>query len=270
MGEEGVKTILVIAGLLLLLCVSFGIGVIASPRVHSLENGQLVAKLSQLGRNIDYWASRYQTFLGVLVAIAVAYFTLSAASRQTSVSERQFLSTQMQGLMGDKNTLQLVISQLNEALSQKEIFRHNLTFLDSEGDKTTGWLNANNHLRTSYSNVEVFRALISQNTARFLGPTPSREQLIAKLDTILNSQEQIRNDFLKWATLNRTVAADPAAPDSVEKTAYLHRKEQTIALWDEFLPLAKKVADDLHAKIGGVDRDMEELRAAIQSKQPRG
>jgi hypothetical protein len=232
------KTILIVVGVLLLVCIGFGAGILTS-RFYLPDNSQFAAKLLQLGRNIDYWASRYQTFLGVLVAVTVAYFTLSAASRQTSVSERQFLSTQLQGLIGDQNTLQFVVAQLNEAQSQKELFRHNLTFLDSEGDKTTGWLNANNHLRTAYSNVEVFRALVSQNTAKFVGPTSARAELVAKLDAVVNSQEQLRNDFLRWANMNRAVASDPAAPDSTEKIAYLQRKQQIIALWDDLLPTTK-------------------------------
>jgi hypothetical protein len=81
--------------LFLLLLVGFVAGVLLSPKIASTNIAQIDVR--SLGKDVDYWANRYQTFLGVLVAIVVAYLTIAAMSKQNSISERQFLSGQMQG-----------------------------------------------------------------------------------------------------------------------------------------------------------------------------
>jgi len=90
---------------ILLLLLAFIAGVLASPKIAATTLAQI--NFRTLSRVVDHWANRYQTFLGVMVAIAVAYLTISAMSKQNSISERQFLSGQMQSLLGDKGTLHL-------------------------------------------------------------------------------------------------------------------------------------------------------------------
>src|SRR5262249_39335025 len=149
-----------------------------------------------IGESVDYWASRYQTFLGVIVAVVVAYFTISATSRQNAISERQFLTGQMQALTNDRATLQFVVAQLNELPFQRRLFENNIAFLDPEGDKMTGWQNGGNFIRTAFGNVENFRSLVGANTSKFIGPTAVRAELISKLDAIANSQDRVRDAFL--------------------------------------------------------------------------
>jgi hypothetical protein len=175
---------------ILLLIAVFVVGVLASPKIAATNPTQI--DFLTLSKAIDYWANRYQTFLGVLVAIGVAYLTISAMSKQNSISERQFLSGLMQSLSGDKATLQFVISQLQEAKMQRVLFENNISFLDTAGDQISGWQNGGNIIRTAFANVEGFRALVSANTAKFMGPTETRLTLIAKLDSIVNSQDKIR------------------------------------------------------------------------------
>jgi hypothetical protein len=194
--------------LILLVLAVFVAGVLASPKIATTNLAQV--DLRALSKGIDYWANRYQTFLGVLVAIGVAYLTVSAMSKQTSISERQFLSGQLQSLMGDQGTLQFVISQLNEAKMQRVVFENNISFLDTAGDQISGWQNGGNLIRTAFGNVENFRALVSANTAKFMGPTETRSALISKLDSIVALQDEIREAFLNWANLNRNANADLA------------------------------------------------------------
>jgi hypothetical protein len=242
-------------------------GLLMAPKLNTLTMGQLDIDLSAILRGIDHWTHRYQTILGVLVAIAVAYLTLSATGRQTSVSERQFLSGQLQSLLSDEATLQFVIIQLDEYKSQRILFENNIAFLETEGDKTSGWLNANQYIRTAFSNAENYRTLISQNTARFLGSTNSRNALVAKLDEIIGSQESIRQAFMSWANLNRAANAEATAPPSQQKTVYLDQKQKTIKLWDAIGPLAQKVSQELNRKIENTKRDIGDLRTLIKSKE---
>jgi hypothetical protein len=245
---------------------AFLAGVWLSPRVSwppDLAN----VRWPEIGQQVDYWANRYQTFLGVLVAMAVAYFTLSATGKQTAISERQFLSGQVQGLLIDQGNLQLVASQLKELGMQKVLFENNIAFLDNEGDKSSGWLNANQYLRTAFVNVEAQRTLISQNTAKFLGPASSRTQLIAQWDALVASQEPLRKSFVAWAELNRTANADPSLPAPPEKAAYMDLKQRTLVLWDRLKPLSEAVADDLARTAEQTAKDIEGLRRAIQSKE---
>jgi hypothetical protein len=188
-------------------------------------------------------------------------------SKQTSISERQFLSGQMQALLGDQGTLQFVISQLNEAKMQRVLFENNISFLDTAGDQISGWQNGGNLIRTAFGNVEGFRALVSANTAKFMGPTETRLALIAKLDSIVGSQDEIRETFLNWANLNRNANAELGAPVLPQKAAYLEAKRKVIALFDELLPLAKEAAEQLRKKVGQTEKDIVVLRKAIDSKQ---
>jgi hypothetical protein len=250
--------------LVLLLLVVFAMGVLASPKIAATNLAQI--DLRSLGKDVDYWANRYQTFLGVLVAIAVAYLTIAAMSKQTSISERQFLSGQVQGLFGDRGNLQFVIAQLNEAKMQRVLFENNLAFLDTEGDKTTGWQNGGNLIRPAYGNVEGFRSLVSANTAKFMGPTGTRAALISKLDAIVESQDQLREAFLSWANLNRNANAGIDAPETPQKAAYLQVKRRVIALFDALLPLAAEAVTELNKKVDQTEKDIEALRKAIDAK----
>ncbi|WP_426615374.1 hypothetical protein [Bradyrhizobium sp. McL0616] len=92
----------------LLLLVVFMAGVLVSPKITALN--WLKIDWQATWKEIDYWADRYQTFLGVLVAIMVAYLTVSAMGVQNALSERQFLSGQVQSLIADRANLQFVIS----------------------------------------------------------------------------------------------------------------------------------------------------------------
>jgi hypothetical protein len=201
-----------------------------------------------------------------LVAIVVAYLTIAAMGKQNSISERQFLSGQMQGLFGDRGNLQFVIAQLNEAKMQKVLFENNISFLDTEGDKITGWQNGGNLIRPAFNNVENFRALVSANTAKFMGPTGTRAALISKLDQIIGSQDQIREAFLSWANLNRTTNAELGAPETPQRTAYFQTKRRVIALFDGLLPLVAATVTELEKKVDQTEKDIEALRKTIDSK----
>jgi hypothetical protein len=250
---------------ILLLLAAFIVGVLASPKIAAANFAQI--DLQAVSRAIDYWANRYQTFLGVLVAIGVAYLTISAMSKQNSISERQFLSGQIQSLVGDKGTLQFVISQLNEAKMQRVLFENNISFLDTAGDQISGWQNGGNLIRTAFGNVEGFRALVSANTAKFMGPTETRLALIAKLDSIVSSQDEIREAFLNWANLNRNANAELGAPTPPQKATYLQTKQKVITLFDELLPLAKDAVEQLGKKVDQTEKDIAALGKAIDSKQ---
>ncbi len=250
--------------LILLVLAVFVAGVLASPKIATTNLAQV--DLRTLSKGIDYWANRYQTFLGVLVAIGVAYLTVSATSKQTSISERHFLSGQLQSLMGDQGTLQFVISQLNEAKMQRVVFENNISFLDTAGDQMSGSQNGGNLIRTAFGNVENFRALVSANTAKFMGPTEARSALISKLDSIVAMQDEIREAFLNWANLNRNTNADLGAPAPPQRVTYLDTKRKVIALFDELLPLAKEAAAQLSKKVDQTEKDIAALRMAIDSK----
>jgi hypothetical protein len=109
-----------IALIIFLLGLMFVAGIVTSPKIMSTHLSDLDWR--PLLKLIEHWTNRYQTFLGVLVAIAAAYFTINAMGKQTAVSERQFLSSQLQGLMGDRANLQFVIAQLNESKMQRVLF----------------------------------------------------------------------------------------------------------------------------------------------------
>jgi hypothetical protein len=250
---------------ILLLVAIFLAGVLASPKIAATNLVQI--DLRAFSGAVDYWANRYQTFLGVLVAIGVAYLTISAMTKQNSISERQFLSGQMQSLLADKGTLQFVISQLNEAKMQRVLFENNISFLDTAGDQMSGWQNGGNLIRPAFANVEGFRALVSANTAKFIGPTKIRLTLIAKLDAIVGSQDEIREAFLNWANLNRNANADPGAPAPPQKVAYLQTKQKVITLFDELLPLAKKATEQLGQEVDQTEKDIATLQKAINSKK---
>jgi hypothetical protein len=253
-----------IALIIFILSLMFLAGVVASPKIMSTHLSDLDWR--PLLKSIEYWTNRYQTFLGVLVAIAVAYFTVDVMGKQTAISERQFLSGQLQGLMGDRANLQFVIAQLNEARMQRVLFENNISFLDTEGDKLTGWQNAGNLIRPAFGNVEGFRSLVSANTAKFMGPTGIRSTLISKLDSIVSSQDQLREAFLSWANLNRNANADPAAPPPHQKAIYLQVKSAVIGLFDELLPLATQAADELEKKVDQTEKDITALQKIIDSK----
>lgn len=250
---------------IILLLAVFVAGILASPKIAATNLSHI--DLRAVSKGFEYWINRYQTFLGVLVAIGVAYLTISTMSKQTSISERQFLSGQIQALLGDQGTLQFVISQLNEAKMQRVLFENNLSFLDTTGEQTSGWQNGGNLIRTAYGNIENFRALVSANTAKFLGPTEARTLLISKLDAIVESQDEIRGTFLNWANLNRNANAEAGAPPPPQKTAYLQAKGRVIALIDEMLPLATKAAAQLSQKVDQTEKDIAALRKTIESKQ---
>jgi hypothetical protein len=256
-----VKVVLIIVALGLM----FVAGVVAAPKIMSTHLSDIDWR--SLAKPAEYWINRYQTFLGVLVAIAVAYFTIGVMGKQTAVSERQFLSGQLQGLMGDRANLQFVIAQLNEIKMQRVLFENNISFLDTEGDKTTGWQNAGNLIRPAFGNVEGFRSLVSANTAKFMGPTGTRSSLIAKLDSIVSSQDKLREAFLNWANLNRNANADPAASPP-QKTTYLEMKSRVIGLFDESLPFAAQAAAELEKKVDQTEKDIETLQKIIDSKSP--
>jgi hypothetical protein len=207
---------------ILLVIVAFVVGVLISPKM-SVSNWTNIDWHATWDK-IEYWANRYQTFLGVLAAIGVAYFTVSAMGMQNAISQRQFLAGQMQSLIGDRANLQFVISQLNELKFQKRLFENNIAFLDTEAEKTSGWQNGGNLIRTAFANLEGFRNLVSANTAKFLGPTSARNELVAKLDAIVKSQDKIQEHFLNWANLNRQASADPAAPTPPQRVAYFQAK----------------------------------------------
>jgi hypothetical protein len=65
----------------LLLLAVFLAGVLLSPKIAATNFTRV--DLGSLGEAIDFWANRYQTFLGVLVAIVVAYLTIAAAYLRT-------------------------------------------------------------------------------------------------------------------------------------------------------------------------------------------
>jgi len=252
-----------IALIIFLLGLMFVAGVVTSPKIMSTHLSDLDWR--SLLKSIEHWTNRYQTFLGVLVAIAAAYFTINAMGKQTAVSERQFLSSQLQGLMGDRANLQFVIAQLHESKMQRVLFENNISFLDTEGDKLTGWQNAGNLIRPAFGNVEGFRSLVSANTAKFMGPTGTRSALISKLDSIISSQDQLRETFLNWANLNRNANADPAAPPPPQKTIYLQMKSTIIGLFDELLPLANHAAAELEKKVDQTEKDIATLQKIIAS-----
>jgi hypothetical protein len=261
-GEE--STVVKIALFIFLFGLIFVAGVAASPKIMSTHVSDVDWR--SLLKSTEHWTNRYQTFLGVLVAIAVAYFTIHAMGKQTAVSERQFLSGQLQGLLGDRANLQFVIAQLNEAKMQRVLFENNISFLDTEGDKLTGWQNAGNLIRPAFGNVEGFRSLVSANTAKFMGPTGTRSALISKLDSIVRSQDQLREAFLNWANLNRNANADPAVPPPPQKTIYLQVKSTVIGLFDELLPLATQAAAELETKVDQTEKDIAALHKIIDSK----
>ncbi len=250
--------------LLLLSLAVFVAGVLLSPKIASMSFAQI--DLRSLGRAADYWANRYQTFLGVLVAIVVASLTVAAMSKQNSISERQFLSGQIQGLFGDRGNLQFVVAQLNEAKMQKVLFENNIAFLDTEGDKITGWQNGGNLIRPAFGNVENFRTLVSANTAKFMGPTGTRAALISKLDEIVGSQDEIREGFLAWANLNRVANAELGAQETPQKAAYFQAKRKVIALFDALLPLAAAAVTELKKKVDQTEKDIAALQKLIDSK----
>jgi hypothetical protein len=250
--------------LILLLLAVFVAGVLTSPKIAATNFAQI--DLSSFGKCIDYWANRYQTFLGVLVAIGVAYLTVAAMSKQTSISERQFLSGQVQGLLVDRGNLQFVIAQLTEVKMQTVLFENNISFLDTAGDQISGWQNGGNLIRTAYGNIENFRSLISANTAKFMGPTGTRSALISKLDAIVGSQDEIREAFLNWANLNRNANADLASPIPPQKAAYIQVKGKVIALFTDLLPLATEAAAELKHKVDQVENDIAVLQKSIDSK----
>jgi hypothetical protein len=223
--------------------------------------------LQAFAKGIDFWASRYQTFLGVMVAICVAYLTVSTASKQTSISERQFLSSQLQSLLGDQGTLRFVISQLNEAKMQRVLFENNVSFLDTAGDQTSGWQNGGNLIRAAYGNVEGFRALVSANTAKFMGPAEPRFALIAKLDSIVGTQDEFQKAFLNWANLNRNASPPLGTPTLPEKINYLEMKRKVLTSFDELLPLTKVAATQLGKDIERTEKDIAALRRVIDSKK---
>jgi hypothetical protein len=163
--------------------------------------------------------------LVVLVAVIVAWLTVSAMSKQNSISERQFLSSQIQGLEGDQNNLQFVIAQLKEIHVQKILFENNLAFLDTAGDQTNGWQNGPQSLRTAFVNLEGHLTLISASTSKFIGPTAAREALVKKLTEVIQMHEPLRVSFLSWANQNREVNAALAAAPSEERRAYLSAKK---------------------------------------------
>jgi hypothetical protein len=251
--------------LFLLLLAMFVAGVLASPKIATTNIAQIDWR--SLGKEIDYWASRYQTFLGVLVAIGVASFTISAMSRQTSISERQLLSGQIQALLGDQANLQYVIAELNQSKTQKVLFENNISFLDTAGDQTSGWQNGGNLIRTAFGNIENFRSLVSANTAKFVGPTEARTALISKLDSIVESQDELRASFLNWANLNRNANAELGAPPTPQQTAYLQAKGKVIGLLGELIPLSSAVVVELNKKANQTVKDIADLRKVIDSKQ---
>jgi len=168
--------------------------------------------------------------------------------------------------MGDQGTLQFVISQLNEAKMQRVVFENNISFLDTAGDQMSGWQNGGNLIRTAFGNVENFRALVSANTAKFMGPTEARSALISKLDSIVAMQDEIREAFLNWANLNRNTNADLGVPVPPQRVTYLDTKRKVIALFDELLPLAKEAPAQLSKKVDQTEKDIAALRMAIDSK----
>jgi hypothetical protein len=147
------------------------------------------------------------------------------------------------------------------------LFENNISFLDTAGDQISGWQNGGNIIRTAFANVEVFRALVSSNTAKFIGLTEIRATLIAKLDAIVGSQDKIRESFLNWANLNRNTNAELSAPASPQKTTYLQTKQKIITLFDELLPLAKEAVEQLDRKVDQTEKDIVALQKAIDSRQ---
>src|SRR5215475_11230160 len=133
----------------LLLILAFIVGVIVSPKIAVPSWANIDWRATW--KEIDYWADRYQTFLGVLVAVGVAYFTVSAMGTQNAISERQFLLGQLQSLVGDRANLQFVISQLKEMKFQRRLFENNIAFLDTEAEKMSGWQNGGNLTRTAFT-----------------------------------------------------------------------------------------------------------------------
>lgn len=257
---NSMKTILI----LMLLLGAFVAGVLASPHVASTRWGDV--NLRAIGEAADFWANRYQTFLGVVVAVIVAYLTIAAMGKQNAISERQFLTGQMQSLTNDRANLQFVVAQLNELKFQKRLFENNIAFLENEGDKTVGWQNGGNLIRTAFTNVEGFRSLVGANTAKFLGPTAVRTELLARLDEIVNSQDRVRDAFMSWANLNRQQNAEPAAPPTAQKEAYSRVASSVIALFDTLAPAASAAVTELNKKIDQTEKDIAGLQAAIDAK----
>lgn len=251
----------------LLLAAAFAAGILASPKMASMNWSGMpsIDKLAAV-KEIDYWANRYQTFLGVLVAVIVAYFTVSAMGTQNSIAERQFLAGQMQALTGDRATLQFVIAQLKEFSFQKRLFENNIAFLDTEGDKITGWQNGGNLIRTAFSNVENFRSLVAANTSKFLGLTGARTDLISKLDAIIDSQDKVRETFMGWANLNRQSNADPAAPEPPQRVEFFRTKAQIIELFDLAAPAVAAAVTELFKKVEQAEKDVAALQKVIDSK----
>jgi hypothetical protein len=250
--------------ILLLLLLAFLAGVFASPKIAAMNWTSIDWR--ETGKAFDYWASRYQTFLGVLVAIMVAYLTVSEMGRQNAISERQFLSGQMQSLITDRANLQFVISQIKELRFQRRLFENNIAFLDTEAEKLSGWQNGSNLTRTAFTNVESFRNLVSANTAKFLGLTSARTELISKLDAIVDSQDKMQEAFLNWANLNRQANADPAAPAPPQRAAYFQTKATVLAKFDELAPTAEKAAAELVKKMDQTEKDVVELQKTIDRK----
>lgn len=253
-----------IIAVLAILVVAFAAGVLASPHVASTRWGDV--NLRAIGVAAEFWSNRYQTFLGVIVAVIAAYLTIAAMGKQNAISERQFLSGQMQGLTNDRANLQFVVAQLNELKFQNRLFQNNIAFLENEGDKTVGWQNGGNLIRPAFTNLEGFRSLVGANTAKFLGPTAVRTDLLARLDEIVNSQDRVREAFMNWANLNRHQNADPAAPPSTQKEAYLHVVSGVIALFDALAPAASAAVTELNKKIDQTEKDIVGLQAAIDAK----
>lgn|SRR5690349_4637300 len=80
--------------IIILLAAAFAMGVIFGPRIPIPSPSASEQTSTVAAANLEYWLNRYQTFLGVLVAVIVAWPTVSAMSKQNSISERQFLSSQ--------------------------------------------------------------------------------------------------------------------------------------------------------------------------------
>jgi hypothetical protein len=248
--------------MIVLLAAAFAIGVIFGPRIP-IPSPPASEQISTVAStNLEYWLNRYQTFLGVLVAVIVAWLTISATSKQTSISERQFLSSQIQELQGDQSNLQLIIAQLNDLKTQQTLFANNLAFLETAGDQINGWQNGPNNLRTAFVNLESYLVLVAANTSKFLGSTAAREALVKKLTEIVEMHEPLRVSFLSWANQNRESNAALGAPPSQEKRAYLDTKSRAVSALSDVKPLAQNVVKELEAAIARTKSDAEVLRKA--------
>lgn len=246
----------------------FVIGVWAAPRIDlSLDLTSL--PWTEIARWLDYWASRYQTFLGILVAIFVARRLISALTTQSSLYERHFLFGRLQQLLNDSASLRLVMSQLDEIDYQRDSFENAISVLEMDVGRHVGASSADSVFARAYANVEDFRSLVSQTTAKFVGLTSGRAALIERLDAILSSQENMRIAYAAWAVNNIKNELGPGQPVQ-EKVAYLQLKQRTMGLWTDLRRLASDVIHELNTKIGKIDSEISSLETALKTKAVPG